>query len=172
MFISSEFSKTLSVRAGVSSNVIRSPTRSHSSEATDRCRTVELKRTSLPQTYQTLAGILFTLVGIFFRTFSSAKLRSVTPILRQPTKIKRNRASETIVKTLFIKESFAYLKTVDWMKWSWLRTVTQWPVDAQRKRTSAKGLRVPNATQPCSSVKVPRSRGYLPIDALFLWLAG
>lgn len=48
IFMSSELSKTFNDRVLVSSRVIRSPVRSHSNEAIDRCNKVELCLISFP----------------------------------------------------------------------------------------------------------------------------
>lgn len=84
MFISSELSSIRSVRVGVNSNVMRSPMRSHSSDAIERRKSVELYRNSLPLTYQIFEGIRFIETGIFLRTCSSFKFKSVTPIFKHP----------------------------------------------------------------------------------------
>jgi len=75
------------VLEGVSSSAILSPTLSHSRDANDRCNKVVLWRTSFPDTYHTFAGILFIETGIFRRTCSSPKFKSVTPIFKHPIKI-------------------------------------------------------------------------------------
>lgn len=84
MFISSEFNKILKFRVGNNSTEILSPMRNQSRDARDLPTKLLLNRTSFPVTYQTFAGILFIVEGMFFRTCSSAKLRSVAPIFRHP----------------------------------------------------------------------------------------
>lgn len=87
MFMSSEFNNTRRLCVDVSSNVIRSPTRNHSNEAIDRFNSTVLYLTSLPLTYHTFDGIRFIDTGKFFRTCSSLKFKSVTPIFKQPARM-------------------------------------------------------------------------------------
>lgn len=87
IFMSSELSRIRSVRVGVNSSVMRSPMRSHSNDAIDRRNNVELCRSSLPLTYQIFDGMRFIETGIFLRTCSSFKFKSVTPIFKHPANI-------------------------------------------------------------------------------------